>query len=163
MFIVRITLLLSLLATACIGPQPARPHVFSTTTPPDDAVDHAVRVLSQHGLTIDRVDERARVVQTQWQGTAFMYGSNEAGQTRYVTRRFTVTIAAEAAGSQVFVRVEDMACANPDAFIAGDATFADCQVVDGVVPPDQALLDRIGQDLAGALGVPPAVAQQQQP
>lgn len=161
--IVRISLLLSLLATACVGAQPARPHVFSTSAAPDEAIDHAVRVLAQHGLTIDRVDERARVVQTQWQGTAFMYGSNDADQTRYVTRRFTVTIAPQAAGSQVFVRVEDMACVNPDAFIAGDATFADCQVIDGIVPPDQEMLDRIGQDLAGALGLPPAVADQRQP
>ncbi len=142
----------------CVPPAPARPTVFTTVAAQPDAVDHAVRVLTQHGFTVAHVDDRAGVVESAWQGTRFMYGQNQYNESRYVTRRAIVTVAPSQDGSQVMVKVEDMACVNPGAFISGDAGDADCVTMTGLVPPDQELLDRVGSDLAGALGLPPRAA-----
>jgi hypothetical protein len=50
--------------------------------------------------------------------------------------------------------MQDMACVDPAAFIAGDAAYRDCVAVDGLVAPDQELLDRIGAQMAANLGQP---------
>jgi len=151
-------LALAALATACAGAKPARSQTITSTAQPASALNHAARILAQQGMSVARIDEQAGIIQSAWQATRFGYGmtSASAGVPRYITRRATITVMPKGNGSEVFVRVEDMACANPDAFIAGDATVADCRAVAGIVPPDQKLLDRIGSALARALGVAPS-------
>ncbi len=154
-------LLGAVVLVGCVGTTPARPTVFTTQAAQPDAVNHAVRVLTQNGFTVANVDDRAGVVESAWQGTRFMYGQNQYNETRYITRRAVVTVAPSGDGSQVMVKVEDMACVNAGAFIAGDEGNADCVAVAGLVPPDQSLLDQLGADLAGALGLPPRAASAQ--
>lgn len=144
--------------TACVGTKPVRTQTITSTALPASALNHAARILAQQGMSVARIDEQAGIIQSEWQATRFGYGMTAAsgGVPRYITRRATITVMPKGNGSQVFVRVEDMACANPDAFIAGDATVADCRSVDGIVPPDQKLLDRIAGELGRLLGVAPS-------
>jgi len=145
---------LSSAVAACIGAQPARPSALTTSIAPADALDGAIRVLTQNGFTTARVDDRAGVVESDWQATQFMYGQNQYHQTRYIARRALVTVAPQGGGSQLLLQMQDMACVDPAAFIAGDGAYADCVAVDGLVAPDQELLDRIGAQLATSLGGP---------
>jgi hypothetical protein len=147
-------LLCAMSAAGCICAQPARPTALTTSIAPPDALDGTIRVLAQNGFMAARVDDRAGVFESQWQATQFMYGQSQYQQTRYVARRTLVTVAPQGAGSQIIVQMQDMACVDPSAFIAGDGAYADCVAVDGLVAPDQELLDRIGAQLATSLGGP---------
>jgi hypothetical protein len=143
-------LFLSLVAAACA--KPAKPTIVSTHSSPPDAVNVAVRVLSQHGLTAAHVDEAAGVVQSEWQATDFLYGEGPSKRDAYIVRRFTVTVVPGDPESQVRASVEDMRCEDPGLFVdEGSGTHAGCLAVEGVVPPDQEKLDAIGADLQRAL------------
>ena len=138
--------LLALLLLGCA--KPVKPTIVATTASTPDAVNAAVRVLSQHGLTVARVDEAAGVVVTDWQATDFRYGQGPNGRDAFIVRRFTTTVSPRQGGSQVFVTVEDMKCEEPGLFVSGESgVHVGCVRVDGVVPPDQTKVDAIGVDL----------------
>jgi len=126
--------------------------VIPTAATSQEAVNTAVRVLAQNGLIATEVDEAAGVVTTEWQATEFNYGAGPNGLDAYIVRRFTATVTPQGNGTQVHMTVDDMKCEDPGLFVAGKgAAHAGCVNVDGVVPPDQRMLDKIGAEMTRQL------------
>jgi hypothetical protein len=121
-----------------------RPVVFASPVPSDSAIEETARVLGARGYVVALMDEDAGVVQTEWQSTAYRYGTGPHGADAHITRRFSVRIAPSGEGSLVTAYGEDLSC-------EGTGDVGSCDRVDGVVGPDQEEIERIAADLERVL------------
>ncbi len=128
--------------------QPQRPYTFYA--PPNAAsVDDLVGALSVQGLTVDRRDDGAGVVETRWVPSSFLFGSIDE-RSAYLHRRFIVTMTRSGPDKRVLVRVDLRRCAPASATV-GEVCAA---ISDGIREQDQKDLDDLARSLEDALAAP---------
>ncbi|MDI1442623.1 hypothetical protein [Polyangium sp. 6x1] len=144
--------LLALLGAACSGilPQPQQPYKFTAASGDGDPVDVVARQLASEGYAPDTVDKELGILHTQWQDTGLNYGRVQ-DTTATLVRRFTVTIARGANGSDILVRADLQRCPKGRFTIDSTGVRGPCVTTDEHYQRNQKELDGLGVRLRTAL------------
>lgn len=143
----RLVLSVGILAALGACAQAQRPVTFKSHQPAEQALDTLVRTLAEEGQSVERVDHKAGVVETQWQDTGFLYGQVQ-NQTASLVRRYVAVVAPS---GSVTLRVDVKRCAQGGFTIGSTDVRGACEAFDGVVTKQQEELDALGARLQGAL------------
>jgi len=136
----------ALILAACSFTQPQTPYRFTVAPAEGEPVDVVARHLASEGHSPANVDKELGIVQTQWQDTGFGYGFvNGVGAT--IVRRFTVTIARTANGSDIVLRADQQRCQRGNFIIDDTGVRGTCVAMDEVVERGQKEIDELGARL----------------
>jgi hypothetical protein len=141
--------LLGLVLAGCGGAAP-RPLQFTFAAGSEDPMVAVATALTGNGFEPASTDREGGVIATRWEDTGAPAGRLK-GQAATIVRRFTATVTKGASSVQVALRIEAQRCAKDGFSIGRHAVHGACEALDGLPPPQQEELDRMGASLQQAL------------
>jgi hypothetical protein len=137
-------------ASAC-GHTP-RAYTFEAAQPAGQALDLLARSLQADGHKISRVDQKQGEIVTYWEDTRYRWRETEdLEHDTTIFLRYHVRVSPTDQARRVSVTADVQRCAEDSAVISPYEVIGTCLKMDVLLPSHQQALDKLGQQLSGAL------------